>query len=137
MSVVKVVVLIATIVLTTTVSVGVLALVDDTGHILPAVVAVALCLPPAMVTLILVEALRRRAPAVVPFAVIVATGLRMGVAVIGVLLFGEMLAQDGVSRDRFSTWLVCVYLLALAVESSLLVIGGGKRTPQPESTGAT
>lgn len=133
----KLVVLIATTGLTVTVAAGVLALVDDPGHVLPAAVAVALCLPPALMTLIVVEAMQRRFSGAVPAVVILATGLRMGVAVVGVLLLGGILVRAGVSRDRFSAWLTCVYLLVLTIESGLLVAGAGRKTPQPESTGVT
>jgi hypothetical protein len=132
----KLVVLIATTTFTVAIGAGALAWADDSGHLLAAGAAVILCLPPAMVTFLLVEAVRRKSPGSVPAVVIVGTGLRMGAAVIGALLLGGVLARAGVSRERFSAWLTCVYLLTLAIESGLLILGAGERTPQPESTGA-
>ncbi len=109
------------------------------GHLLPAVVAAAVCLTPAVPTYILAEVVWRRRPMYGPLAVLTGTAIRMMTAVLAVFSLQGVLAERGVDRERFAAWVAFLYLITLIVESVLLVRGVKAREPErperPDSAG--
>lgn len=90
---------------------------------LGAAVATGLCLLAAVATLLLAETVFERAPLLGPVAVLLGTGMRMTVAVVGVVLFGGAVAGMGVPQDQFANWVAYLYIVTLALECGLLVTG--------------
>lgn len=88
-----------------------------------AAVATGLCVTAAVVTLLFVERVTERAPQLGPVAVLLGTGMRMTVAVVGVVLLGELLRRYGTPLDRFARWVAYLYIVTLAIECGLLMIG--------------
>jgi hypothetical protein len=86
------------------------------GHLRPSLAGLVLCLVPALATLRLVERVAGRPEAVT--AVAAGIGVRMAVAVAGVVLLGESAAAFG-GRDRLTGWVAAMYVLTLAAESAL------------------
>lgn len=84
-------------------------------------VAAGLCVPAAVVTLLLYGGVRKRWPMWSPVAVLLGTGLRMMVAVVGVFLIGDMVARHGTSKELFGRWVAYSYLVTLVLECGLLV----------------
>lgn len=97
-----------------------------------AAVAVGLTVPPGLVTLLIAERLGRGSPYGRVLAVVVGTVVRMGVGFVGgVLVFlgaGPTFRADPVS---FWVWLLGVYLVTLAAETSLLAGGANARAADP------
>lgn len=83
--------------------------------------AVALCVLSALPTFVLADAVIRTAPDYGPAAVMAGTALRMGAAVVGVLLFGDELAARGESKTAFAGWVAALYVVTLITECALLV----------------
>ena len=88
------------------------------GHLRPALAALALCLLPAVGTLRLTE-LAAGHWAATP-VVMAGMGVRMVVAVVGVLVLGERADEYG-GRERLGGWVAGVYVLTLAAEAALAV----------------
>ena len=100
---------------------------------LPAVaVATGLCVSTTAATLVLADVVFRRAPGLGPVAILVGTAMRMAVAVVGVVLLGELVARAGTSRTAFAGWVAYLYIVTLALECGLLMAGSGR--PGPEAT---
>ncbi len=133
----KVAVLIAVTLIVAGPAVVVAEFVFGSGHILPATLAAVLCLVPATLTFVLADTVWRRWPDFGPVAVMVGTATRMGVAFLGVLVLGEVLAREGVGRERFAVWVTFLYLITLVVESTLLVRGALARDRQRAATTGT
>lgn len=96
---------------------------SGTGAALAAAVATVLCLTTAIATLLLAETVFERAPQIGPVAVLLGTGMRMTVAVVGVALLGEALKRHGVPPDQFARWVAYLYIVTLALECGLLMTG--------------
>ena len=58
------------------------------------------------------------------------TGVRMAVAVVGVLLLGEVLTKHGAPRDEFAGWVTYLYIVTLAIECGLLMYGKTQIIPE-------
>lgn len=106
---------------------------DEQSLLAPAAVATALCLSTAVATLLLAEAVFQRAPQLGPVAILLGTGMRMAVAVVGVTLLGELLAQHGTPRDRFAGWVTYLYIVTLAIECGLLMSGAARIDARAQS----
>ncbi|AMV26952.1 hypothetical protein VT84_21300 [Gemmata sp. SH-PL17] len=91
--------------------------------VLTVVAATALCLSSAIATFLLADAVFRHTPQFGPIAVLMGTGVRMAVAVVGVLLLSEALAKYGTPRDEFAGWVAYLYIATLAIECGLLMYG--------------
>jgi hypothetical protein len=91
--------------------------------LLPASVAACLCLSSAIATLLLIEVVQRVSPGLVLVAIMLGTILRLGVAIVGVVLLGEVVARFGVQRESFALWVVYLYIVTLIAECGLLVRG--------------
>ncbi|MFM8271525.1 MAG: hypothetical protein ACKODX_04240 [Gemmata sp.] len=87
----------------------------------PVVLATTLCLAPAGITLVFAELASKRLPDFGPAAVMIGTAMRLGAAVIGVVVFGEAMEQFGTPRERFAQWVAYLYLVTLVVECGLLI----------------
>lgn len=86
-------------------------------------VAAGLCLSSAVATLLLADAVIRYAPELGPAAVLMGIAVRMAVAVVGVVLLGEVFAARGESRTAFAGWVAYLYVVTLAAECGLLISG--------------
>jgi hypothetical protein len=95
----------------------------DPTPLLPAVVATGLCLVSAVATLLLADAVLRAAPELGPAAVLGGTGVRLGVAAVGVVLFGDVMGRFGVARETFAFWVAYLYVVTLTAECVLLIRG--------------
>lgn len=89
--------------------------------VLSACVAATLCVGAALPTFLLLDAVMRKAPEYGPAAVMAGTALRMGVAVVGVLLFGDAIAAAGESGTGFAVWVAGLYVVTLVTECALLI----------------
>lgn len=96
---------------------------SGSGAVLGAAVATGLCLPAAVATLLLAETVFERAPLLGPAAVLLGTGMRMTVAVVGAFLFGGVVAAHGVPHGQFANWVAYLYIVTLALECGLLATG--------------
>ena len=86
-------------------------------------IAAGLCLSSAVATLLLADAVMRHAPDLGPAAVLMGIAVRMAVAVVGVVLMGDVLASRGESRTAFAGWVAYLYVVTLAAECGLLIAG--------------
>ena len=102
-----------------------LALLDDPRHAVAGGLAAALCLIPAVGTLLLAGAAGRGGPDRGTTVILVGIGLRFGGVVAGTFLLGDAVTAAGIGRGRFAGWVVFFYLLTLTVESVLVM------RPQP------
>lgn len=89
--------------------------------VLSVCVAVVLCAFAALPTFLLADVVIRKVPDYGPAAVMAGTAVRMGVAVVGVLLFGDALAARGESNTAFAGWVAALYVVTLITECALLV----------------
>jgi hypothetical protein len=88
---------------------------------LPAASAgLAVVLPPAVLTLVLVDAVGRRQPQAGPAAAMVATGMRMGWAVVAVSVLGTPAESVGIPRQSLADWACGFYLVTLALDTAVL-----------------
>ena len=86
----------------------------------PAVLAVAITLPPAVATFLAVVRVVRRWPLSGPAVVMVGTGFRMVVAVVFVALLRGKAAEFGTTPTALAQWTTGFYLLTLVAETVLL-----------------
>ncbi|MBP3953815.1 hypothetical protein J8F10_00685 [Gemmata sp. G18] len=98
--------------------------------VLTVVTATGLCLSSAVATFLLADAVFRHTPQFGPIAVLMGTGVRMAVAVVGVLLLGEVLTKHGAPRDEFAGWVTYLYIVTLAIECGLLMYGKAQIIPE-------
>lgn len=133
----KVAILVATTLAAASVAVVGAEILLGTGHLLPASIAVGLCLPAAMITLVLTGEVWGRWPDYGPVAVLVGTAARMGAAVGGVWLVGPAASEAGVTRERLAVWVAVLYLITLVIESALLVRGALARDRRPAGAAGT
>ena len=96
----------------------------DRDGLLVALIAAAVCLVPASLTLLLIDLLRKRTPVERVVATLAAPFIRMILAGGGgmVLFFVCPLIHDHDRGFPFITWMVVFYLATLAVETRLLYI---------------
>jgi hypothetical protein len=83
--------------------------------------AVVLCAFAALPTFVLADVVMRKAPDFGPAAVMAGTAVRMGVAVVGVLLFGDEVAARGENSTAFAGWVAALYVVTLITECALLI----------------
>lgn len=95
----------------------------DSSSLLPAMVALCLCLSTAIATFLLVEVVLRISPGLGLVAIVLGTLLRMVVAILGVVLLGEVVARYGVQRELFARWVAYLYIVTLIAECGLLIRG--------------
>ncbi len=100
---------------------------SDPTPLVPALVATCLCLSAAVATLMLTEVVAGAVPEFGPHAVLAGTGVRMGVAVVGVVLLGEVVGRLGTPREYFANWVAYLYVVTLVAECGLLVRGRRNR----------
>ncbi|AWM39678.1 hypothetical protein GobsT_19690 [Gemmata obscuriglobus] len=89
-----------------------------------------MCVTTAVATLVFAEKVFERAPLLGPMAVLLGTGMRMTVAVVGVVMLGQALKPHGIPPDQFARWVAYLYIVTLALECGLLMTGrqsGGTR----------
>jgi hypothetical protein len=91
--------------------------------------ATGVCLPAAVATLLLAEAVRRQTPQFGPVAVLAGTAVRMVVAVVGVVLLAGEVSRHGTPRDQFARWVAYSYVVTLAIECGLLMAAEGRTSP--------
>lgn len=92
-----------------------------TVPVLSVCVAVVVCAFAALPTFLLADVVIRKAPDYGPAAVMAGTAVRMGVAVVGVLLFGDALAARGENSTAFAGWVAALYVVTLITECALLI----------------
>jgi hypothetical protein len=110
---------------------------DWGNSVLPVAVATAVCLSSGIATLVLADVVFRNLPQFGPVAVLVGTGLRMTVAVVGVFLFADVMERHGTPRDRFAGWVTYLYIVTLALECGLLMgTAAGRRAGETPATTA-
>lgn len=97
-------------------------ILDGPGHARPALIGFAICLPMAVLTLLLAERLARISGQAAIVAIVLGSGVRL-MAVLGAvgILVEEIVAQ-GMARERFLNWTTTAYLVTLAAESGLLIV---------------
>lgn len=95
----------------------------DSRPLLPATVAACLCLSAALTTFLLVEVVLRVAPGLGLVAIVLGAMLRMGIAVVGVVLLGEVVSRYGAQRELFAHWVAYLYIVTLIAECGLLIRG--------------
>lgn len=100
--------------------------------VVPACLAVALTLPPAVVTLLATAFVSRRRPLAGPPVVMLGTGFRMLVTVAMVVLLRGRAADFGTTATALARWTTGFYLLTLALETVLLA---GLLTSPPAEDG--
>lgn len=108
--------------------------VNGGSQYLPAAVGLLVCLPAAVVTLVVIERVAARLPEFGPVAVVVGTGLRLCWAVGWVVLVGDLAESWGTTKGRVAEWVTAFYLVTLALEVGLLVRRLSTRSPQPSAT---
>ncbi|MDY3556369.1 hypothetical protein R5W24_005534 [Gemmata sp. JC717] len=96
---------------------------SGTKTALAAAIATGLCVTTAAATLVFAETVFDRAPLLGPVAVLLGTGMRMTVAVVGVVMLGEALKSHGIPPDEFARWVAYLYIVTLALECGLLMTG--------------
>ena len=107
-----------------------LALFDDPRHAAAGGLAAALCLIPAVGTLLLAGAVGRSDPEQHTTVILVGIGLRFGGVVAGTFLLGDAVTAAGIGRERFAGWVVFFYLMTLTAESVLVMrLPAGRPTP--------
>jgi hypothetical protein len=118
---VKVLVLVGVTAAVALVTVVPMAVLDDTGHATAGCVAAALCLIPAVGTLLLAGIAGRDDPNVGTTVILTGIGFRFVGVVAGTFLLGDAMAAAGIGRERFAGWVVFFYLITLTAESTLLM----------------
>jgi len=99
---------------------GISAIVASRQALLPASAGLLICLPVALLTLVLVLLVSRRWPLFGPLSALVATGLRLGWAVTAVYLLRKWAESYGTNRTTLAEWTTGFYLVTLLVETALL-----------------
>lgn len=117
----RAVVLVAVPVCAAAIGAACLWLIAGAVPVLSVCLAVVLCAFAALPTFLLADVVIRKAPDFGPAAVMAGTGLRMGVAVVGVLLFGDELTARGESNTAFAGWVAALYVVTLITECALLI----------------
>ena len=108
-----------------------LALLDGPTHAAAGGLAAALCLIPAVGTLVL-AGLVGGGPDNRTTVILVGIGLRFGGVVAGTFLLGDAVTAAGIGRERFAGWVVFFYLITLTAESVLVMWPGpGRTAPTP------
>ncbi|QDU23997.1 hypothetical protein [Urbifossiella limnaea] len=108
-----------------------LALLDDPRHAAAGTLAAALCLIPAVGTLLLAGAVGPGDPDTTTTVILVGIGLRFVGVTAGVFLLDGAVTAAGIGRERFAGWAVFFYLMTLTAESVLLLHPGP--TPPADS----
>lgn len=108
-----------------------MAALGDPKHAAAGGVAAALCLIPAVGTLLLAGVVGRDGPDRGTTVILAGIGLRFGGVVAGTFLLGDAMTAAGIGRERFAGWVVFFYLVTLTAESALLVW-----PPFPDETNA-
>lgn len=117
-----------------------------TGAIVPAALGLAITLPTAAVTLVLVRIVWHLRPDAGPVAVVVGTFLRMVWAAGVVFVLRGRAAEFGTTPEAIANWTAGMYVLTLAAEAALLwrLLGDRQESPfaprkgverRPEVTG--
>ncbi len=91
------------------------------GQFSESLLALLICLTPAIATLSFVEWVGRNAPTVLPPAIMAGIGIRMFTVVAATFVLGSRIAAAGGDRERFAVWVVSLYLVILVIESGLLI----------------
>ncbi|MFO0799564.1 MAG: hypothetical protein U0804_19005 [Gemmataceae bacterium] len=101
-----------------------LALLDDPRHAATGTLAAALCLIPAVGTLLLAGAVGPGDPDATTTVILVGIGLRFVGVTAGVFLLDGAVTAAGIGRERFAGWAVFFYLMTLTAESVLVLRPG-------------
>jgi hypothetical protein len=117
---VRAVLAVALLVATALMGYGVGLVIWGTGATVPASIGLAITLPTAVTTLVLIRAAGRLRPDAGPVAVMAGTFLRMIVAVGAVVALRNLAAGLGTTPDAIANWTVGFYVLTLAAETGLL-----------------
>jgi hypothetical protein len=107
-----------------------LALLDDPKHAAAGGLAAALCLIPAVGTLLL-AGLVGGGPDSGTTVILVGIGMRFGGVVAGTFLLGDAVTAAGIGRERFAGWVVFFYLMTLTAESVLVMRPSAGRADPP------
>lgn len=110
---------------------GVLLFGDD-GAKTAATLALAITLPPAVMTLLAVVKVSRWSAKAGPTSVLAGTFFRMVMAVGAVALLRERATEFGTTATALAQWTTAFYLLTLVLETGLLwgLLSGADRKPE-------
>lgn len=106
-----------------------LALLDDPRHAAAGGLAAALCLIPAVGTLVLAGFVGTD-PDLRTTVILAGIGFRFVGVTAGVFLLDGAVTAAGIGRERFAGWAVFFYLMTLTAES-VLVLRPSVRSPDP------
>jgi len=116
---------------------GIAFLLPGEQNRVPAILGLAIVLPPAMFSMLAVGTIAKRWPQLGVTVIVAGTGLRLGWAVVAVAALGNKVERWNTTPEALANGTTAYYLLLLATETVLLwrMIDGGHARSSGSQTG--